>query len=137
MVPYLRDQKGTMSEPLFNIKIQGRPMVKKNKHKIFARGNKRWISPSNIYINWENDLVGRLLLRSKERIPIDFPVYMEATMYLKNHKWEPDTTNSFEGFQDVMQKAGIIKNDKLIYKALTEKVFNSEEEYFTVSLFKL
>lgn len=102
---------------------------------IYGRGRKKWIGPNQAYKGWENDLVGRLLLRSKERLPIDFPVYMEITFHFKNHAHEADTSNCLEGIQDVMQKAGILKNDKLIYKILAEKVFDGEE-YFNLALYK-
>ncbi len=132
----LRGTLPELTEPLFNVRIQGRPAIKKNNYRIFRRGRGSFIAPSVKYKDWENDLVGRLLLRGKERLPIDFPVYMQATFHFKNHQHECDTSNCLEGIQDVLAKADIIKNDKLIYRILSEKVFDGEE-FIEIFIYKL
>ena len=57
---------------------------------------------------------------------IDFYVRAEFEFHFKNHQAEADTSNCVEGPQDLMQKLGIITDDKLIKKFTAEKFFGGE-----------
>jgi Holliday junction resolvase RusA-like endonuclease len=42
------------------------------------------------------------------------PVNLKAQFYFGNRKNEPDLSNLYQGIEDVLQKAGVIQNDKQI-----------------------
>lgn len=119
---------------LLNITIQGRPAIKKNNQMIYGRGKKKWIGPNGKYRQWEKEMVKYLLQTAVVTgMPFDCVMELVVRFHFKNHQWEPDASNCVEGVQDALQKAGIIMNDKLIYKVVAEKVFDGEE-YFEISL---
>lgn len=52
---------------------------------------------------------------------------MKAIFYFKDHQSEPDLSALYEGIQDVLEKEGIIKNDRLIFgHDGSTKIFNEE-----------
>ena len=105
-----------MSETLFKCVIPGRARIQKNSHRVrtnFQTG-KKYIGKGDRFIRWA-DFARVFIYRAKPpEKPIDFYVNMKATFYLKNKQHEPDLSNAYQGIEDLLQKTGVIKNDKLI-----------------------
>jgi Holliday junction resolvase RusA-like endonuclease len=121
--------------PLYKLTIPGRCMVLKNNKRIFGggRGRKKIVLPSRQYTLWEKNAVASVLgqLKSISRnattpLPINFEVEMRWRFYFANRQGQADLSNLVEGPQDVLQKAGVLKNDKLVRRSLQENYFGYE-----------
>jgi Holliday junction resolvase RusA-like endonuclease len=115
--------------PLFECTIDGRPVVKKNTKKFSSKGGV-YYSPQ--FKAWEVKAILQVRKEMKrfpaERFPFRESVEIHLDFHFKNHQWEGDVSNYTEGPQDLLQKCGVILNDKLIYKILAEKIFSGEEK---------
>jgi Holliday junction resolvase RusA-like endonuclease len=89
------------------------PITKKNSQRIVIRGGKPIILPSEKYKEYEN---AALWLIPKRGVPIDFPVNVKCVFYVPTNR-PCDLTNHLEAIDDVMVKAGLLKDDN--YKILT------------------
>lgn len=58
--------------------------------------------------------------------PIPYAIEAHYRFYFENKHGEADTSNLIEGPQDVLEKVGVIVNDKLITKLTAEKFFGHE-----------
>lgn len=97
----------------------------KNGKRIFGRGRRKVVLPSPQYALWERNALRALSVR-KNVCLVDFPCVVHMRFYLANRSGEPDVSNLIEGPADVMQKAGILKDDKLIMRVQAEKFFGAE-----------
>lgn len=107
------------------ITIPGRVAILKNSKRIFGRGRKKIVIPSPKYVAWEDEALAAVLGSYKGQA-IDFPCEVHAKFYFANHQGEADLSNMIQGPEDVLQKAGILKNDKLVMRAEMEKFFGHE-----------
>ena len=110
---------------LFKCTISGRCAVKKNNKRVFKRHGRTIVLSSEKVLAWER-LALPLIIRAKTRPMIDFPVEARFKFYFKNRQHEPDVSNLTEAPQDLLQKAGVIQNDKLIVRIVAEKFFGEE-----------
>jgi Holliday junction resolvase RusA-like endonuclease len=101
---------------LFQVTIPGRPYVKKNQQKAVGNGRFKKIIYSPKYVAWEQMavLTVRQMLQKMPVPGIAFPVNLKVVFYFKDRQAEPDLSALYEGIQDVLQKEGVIANDKLI-----------------------
>lgn len=81
------------------------PTTKKNSQRIVMAGNRPIVIPSKAYKQYEKDAI--LFLRP---LGIDYPVNIKCLFYMKTHR-RVDLTNLLEAIDDVMVKAGTIKDD--------------------------
>ena len=88
------------------------PVTKKNSQRIIIRGGKPSILPSAKYKEYESIALWYI---PKRGTPIDFPVNIKCTFYMPTHR-PCDLTNHLESIDDVMVKAGLLKDDN--YKIL-------------------
>lgn len=88
------------------------PVTKKNSQRIVFRGGKPCILPSEKYKEYESIALWYI---PKRGTPIDFPVNVKCTFYMPTHR-QCDLTNHLESIDDVMVKAGLLKDDN--YKIL-------------------
>ena len=95
---------------IFTIPIA--PITKKNSQRIVIRGGKPIILPSEKYKEYEE---AALWLIPKRGTPIDFPVNVKCIFYMPTNRL-CDLTNHLEAIDDVMVKAGLLKDDN--YKIL-------------------
>jgi Holliday junction resolvase RusA-like endonuclease len=128
-------------EPLFKCVIPGRARILKNGKSIkknFVTG-KRFIGKSDRYARWE--VFAKIFIyRSKPPAkPINFPVILKLTLYLKNHQHEPDLSNAYQGVEDILQKCGVIVNDRLIggHDGSRKIIDPNEPERVVVELFTM
>lgn len=81
------------------------PITKKNSQRIVMAGNRSVVIPSKAYKQYEKDAI--LFLRP---LGIDYPVNIKCLFYMKTQR-RVDLTNLLEAVDDVMVKAGTIKDD--------------------------
>lgn len=115
---------------LFRVIIPGRPYVKKNNQRAVGNGKFKRIIYSPQYKKWEGIAHAKILeslYNAGSFRAIIAPVNMCALFYFANRQAEPDLSALYEGIQDVLQKAGVIENDKLIYAHDgSRKIFGQE-----------
>ena len=101
-------------KPRVNIVIQGRPVPKKNSPRIIPRkgGNRPILLPSKAWMTYEKDALQQLMAWGNLYFP--GPVYVHAVYYPKDYRWWPDLVGLLQGTSDLLEKAGIIVNDKNI-----------------------
>lgn len=114
-------------EPIFKMTLPGRPIVLKNSKRVIARGRgkRAIVLPSDRYREWE-EIAMAVASGAANGHPIDHPIEAKYKFYFATRQAESDVSNLLEGPGDIMQKAGIIKNDKLIMRVSGEKFFGHE-----------
>lgn len=75
---------------------------------------------SEQYLRWANEAAlairqAKLQWSGHNLYPISVPINLRCLFYFKDRQAEPDLSALYEGIQDVLEKEGIIKNDKLIF----------------------
>ena len=101
-----------MSDIIIKFTVPLPPITKKNSQRIVVRGNKPFILPSEKYKEYEGNA---LWFIPKIKEPIDFPVNVKCLFYMSTNR-QCDLTNHLESIDDVMVKAGLLKDDN--YKIL-------------------
>lgn len=110
-------------------------MVKKNGAKIY-RG-RQVLTPQ--YRAWEQvaELFVRKAAAERNNLPIEKNVRMEAIFCFENHQSEPDLSALYEGIQDLLQKCGVLKNDRQIYSHNGSTKLFGEAPSMQVTIFTL
>jgi Holliday junction resolvase RusA-like endonuclease len=125
-------------EILFQVVIPGRARILKNSKKLVRpRGSRRMIPvSSDRYKRWE--LFAQMFIaRAFRGKSIDFPVNVEMKFFFKDHQHEPDLSNLYQGVEDILQKCGVLVNDKFIYSHDgSAKVFGDGAERVEVTVKK-
>lgn len=96
-----------MGNVILTFTIPLTPVTKKNSQRIVMRGGRPIILPSEKYKEYEESA---LYLIPKRQTPIDFPVNVKCIFYMPTNR-VCDLTNHLEAIDDVMVKAGILKDD--------------------------
>lgn len=96
-----------MGNVILTFTIPLTPVTKKNSQRIVMRGGRPIILPSEKYKEYEESA---LYLIPKRQTPIDFPVNVKCIFYMPTNR-VCDLTNHLEAIDDVMMKAGILKDD--------------------------
>jgi Holliday junction resolvase RusA-like endonuclease len=101
-----------MADIIIKFTVPIAPITKKNSQRIVIRGGKPCILPSAKYKEYESIALWYI---PKRGTPIDFPVNIKCTFYMPTQR-PCDLTNHLESIDDVMVKAGLLKDDN--YKML-------------------
>ncbi|HIP42545.1 MAG TPA: RusA family crossover junction endodeoxyribonuclease [Aquifex aeolicus] len=99
------------------------PVPKSNRY--IRRKGGRVFKPPRI-TNWEVRAVWELKQQYTGE-PIDYEISVDITLILPNRR-KRDIDNMLKSLWDVMEKAGIIKNDNLIYEVHTIKKIEKGKE---------
>ena len=99
-----------MPKNRFNLVILGRPYTKKNSG-VFA-GAGRFL-PSKQYREFEKSAIPQLHKQFHNE-PIDFPVSVRVHYFMRDRKGWPDLVGLMQATADILEKAGVVKNDRLI-----------------------
>ncbi|RUM30094.1 MAG: RusA family crossover junction endodeoxyribonuclease [Aquifex sp.] len=75
---------------------------------------------------WEIRAIWELKEQYKDK-PIDYEISVDITLILPNRR-KRDIDNMLKSLWDVMEKAGVIKNDNLIYEVHTIKKIEKGKE---------
>lgn len=97
-----------MNQP-YTFTITGRPITKKNS----MRRTKNSLMQSRQYAAYEESALWQLKVRHKENT-IDCPVIMTALYYMPNRKSWPDLIGLLQATCDILEKAAILANDRLV-----------------------
>ena len=91
------------------------PITKKNHQQLLKSRTtgKHFVSPSQQYKDYESMALWYI---PKRGTPIDFPVNVKCIFYMPTNR-VCDLTNHLESIDDIMVKAGLLKDDN--YKILT------------------
>ena len=94
------------------INLTGRPVPKKNNGRIVRCGGK-WpkVLPSAAFCKYQDDCLNQLANCHEN---YEGYLWVKAEYWLPDKKWWPDLGNLINGTHDILQKAGIYKNDKAI-----------------------
>ncbi len=98
------------------LKLSQIPVPKTNRY-IRRKGGKVFKPPR--VKNWEVRALWELRQQYKGD-PIDKKISVDITLILPNHR-KRDIDNMLKSLWDVLEKAGVIKNDNLIYEVRTVK----------------
>lgn len=101
-----------MGEVIIKFTVPLPPITKKNSQRIVKMGSRYSILPSEKYKEYESMA---LWFIPKRGVPIDFPVNIKCVFYMPTNR-PCDLTNHLESIDDVMVKAGLLKDDN--YKIL-------------------
>jgi Holliday junction resolvase RusA-like endonuclease len=112
---------------LFEVEIPGRAVIKKNTMRRAGRA----VYYTAAFLAWEKhaEFAVRMKRATEPDIAFPFskPMELHLDFHFKSHQWEGDTSNYVEGPQDLLQKCGVIENDKLIYEIRAKKIFDGTE----------
>ncbi len=109
-----------MSEPILSIVIPGRPITKKNHQQIVVnpKTGRPFLVQSPKWKEYERFCIGGKRrpgwLMQWGNMQIDQPIHVEAHYFLPNRRGWPDLQGLIQGTADLLEKSGIISNDKLI-----------------------
>lgn len=115
------------------ITISGRPISKKNSKRIIQRGKRKFIVPSKAYKQFEEDSLW--LLKSVDE-KYEGKIHVNYKFYYKG-KMKTDVDNAIAGINDILEKAGIIDNDKNIVSGSFEIVSGQKEWRTEIKISKI
>ncbi len=99
------------------------PVPKSNRY-IRRKGGKVFKPPR--VVNWEARAIWELREQYNGE-PIDYEISVDIVLILPNRR-KRDIDNMLKSLWDVMEKAGVIKNDNLIYEVRTVKKIEKGKE---------
>lgn len=112
--------------PIFFIVFPGRPVVKKNTKKVYRKHGRVMIVYSQRFKEWESRALDQIAKEWVGKETIDVPLEARFVFCFENHQGEADVSNLCEAPQDVLEKAKVIRNDKLIQIVNARKEFGVE-----------
>lgn len=123
---------------LFKAIVEGRPGIKKNGKSVFVKNGRAIITTSRNYKDFEKQAT-LCLLQQKARtlldLPFRFPLNVCFKFYCPSHQYEFDLSNAVQGLEDILQKIGIIEDDKLIYSLDgSRKIFGADRFYTEIEI---
>jgi Holliday junction resolvase RusA-like endonuclease len=100
-------------EPLrLKLVVVGPPRTKKTGQRIVKVGKFSKILPSKAYLDWERSAILHLtphLAKLRDTLPLECAVNCSATFYRDADRG--DACNYYQALADMLQKAGVIRND--------------------------
>ena len=107
--------------------IPERVGIKINNKRVVYNYGRMVVLSSDKYLAWERQAEFHVLQAKKRfNCPITGLIEAHFEFYFKNHQGEADTSNCIEGPQDLIQKIGVIENDKFIVSLKAIKYFGTE-----------
>lgn len=103
--------------------ILGRPVPKKNSA-ILIKGQAR-ILPSATFTKYENAALPQIA----KAMPGQFrePVSVKCRYWFATKQWWPDLVGLLQGTSDILQKAGVLKDDRLIANYNDSRIVGLDE----------
>lgn len=105
------------------IEIDGRVIAKKNSRQLGYRGGRMVNFPSKRYSEFKESALWQL---KKYKEKIKPPYFIRYCFFIKG-KMDADADNLQASINDILQDAGIIENDRLIYGFAGEKIVGEKE----------
>lgn len=113
------------TRPSISFTLIGRPASKKNSRQNFINHGRMISLPSKAYASFEKDALTQLLYVKRPQWEV--PVQVLYVFYQKG-KLSQDVDNAMASINDIVQKAGIIVDDKQIRKGAFEVVASDHWE---------
>ena len=130
--PFPRPQSAQEALPdgtlLCHFVIPNRPATKKTHQRIVRRGGFNRILPSKQYEEYEAQSAQYCLdaWKCKGEVPMDFGVNILLRAYMPNWAGMPDQCGILQSLGDIIEKHGVISNDKFI------QWMSSNEHWFSI-----
>lgn len=107
---------------LYRCEIPGRPIVKKNTQRTVGRGRATRRISTPRYTRWEFDAMA-VCQRSFKGQLLQGPMFAKYYFHFENRQAEADVSNLCEAPGDLLKKAGVIKDDRLLVSIYAQKEF--------------
>ena len=105
-----------------NIKIQGRPISKKNSKLLIKVRGRTIMIPSKAYNEFRKDA----LVQLGKMKPLE-PPYAVSYLFRMKGRLDTDIDNMIAGINDILQEAGAITDDKYITNITATKISGCDE----------
>lgn len=105
--------------------VFGIPRTKKNSQRITRIRGRISIQQSAAYKKWERTCVIKFSNNSRKHKPIDYPVNCKALFF--REKNIGDAVNFYQGIADLLQKHGVLIDDKYIRSWNGSKLLKDKE----------
>lgn len=92
--------------------LPGRPATKKNSGRIVRRGGRNIMLPSEAFCKYENECLWRLM--RYKGLNFSMPVHIKCLYWLPNKAHYPDLVGLMQATADILEKAQILADDRLI-----------------------
>ena len=92
--------------------LPGRPYTKKNSQQIYSHGDKRSPAPSKKYKQYETDCLKMLMGYRGPKFQKGARLNLAARYWMPNRASWPDLVGLIQSTQDILEKAGVIDNDR-------------------------
>lgn len=115
------------------LSINDRPISKKNSKRVFKRGSKTFVLSSKAYLAFEESALWQLKAhkaRFKGKVTIDYEFRMKG-------KLDTDVDNMIAGINDILEKSGIIDNDKNVVAGSFAKYPGFKDWQTVITIIKL
>ena len=96
---------------IYSYTIKGRPITKKNSQQRTSHG----LIQSKQYRLYEKSAIWQLKAQDMPPEPITRPVILKVKYYMPNRQGWPDLLGLLQATADILEKAGILADDRLIY----------------------
>lgn len=111
---------------MYRCEVPGKVGVKKNQRRLIWRGSRPLSIPSLRYTTWEAIALPHILKARTGTLLCALDAYFE--FHFKNKQAEIDIDNCLSGPLDLLQKAGVLKNDKQVVSVVAKKIFGLEDK---------
>ena len=92
--------------------LQGRPTTKKNSSRVVRMGGFTKVLPSKAFVEYEKGCLWQLMRHKRHRFTT--PVHLKCLYYMPDKRAYPDLQGLLQATADILEKAGILENDRLI-----------------------
>ena len=119
---------------MIELVLKGRPITKKNSQiPIITKTGKRFIIQSKQYRQYEEDCLRQLDFLYHGQ-PLTGRIHLEAYYHMPTLA-KPDLLNLLAATSDILEKAKVIENDKLIYSVDGSRVMEKDKDNPRVEIF--
>jgi len=107
------------------IVLLGRPVPKKNNSRIVRRGRFVSVIPSKAFVTYEESCLKQLKSYTEKHNGI---MWVKCQYWLPDKRWYPDLVNLLSASHDILEKAGIIDNDRNIISVDGSQIMGFDKE---------
>ena len=119
---------------MIELVLEGRPITKKNSQiPIITKAGKRFIIQSKQYRQYEKDCLRQLDFLYQGQ-PLTGRIHLEAYYHMPTLA-KPDLLNLLAATSDILEKAKVIENDKLIYSFDGSRIMEKDKDNPRVEIF--
>ena len=113
---------------MISLTLPGRPITKKNHQQIIKRGKRHMIVQSEVYQQYEQECLWRLKAYKGPRFDPGVKVRLTARYWMPNRRSWPDLLGLLQATCDILESAGIIKNDRDVVSLDGSRIMGVDKE---------